>query len=76
MWLIGFVLILEKQATINYSGKLFKKLVVQDEAYDNMLFVDDEALRDLYQINFRKVVLLWKISGNKEGPEFRVQSCP
>jgi len=72
MWLIGFVLILEKQATI----PVFTKLVVQDEDYDNMLSVDDEALRDLYQINFRKVVLLWKISGNKEGPEFRVQSCP
>jgi len=34
---------------------------VQDETYDNMIFMDDEVLNDLYHINFGKLVLnVWK----------------
>jgi len=30
---------------------------VQDETYENMIFMDDEFLNDLYHINLGKVVL-------------------
>ena len=46
----------------------------QDEAYNNMLFVDDEVLSELHHINFRKVVPhSWKkTSRNVEELECRV----
>ena len=45
----------------------------QYEAYDNMHFVQDKALNDLYFTNFSKVVLIAeKNSRNKEEAQCRV----
>jgi len=51
----------ELDTTIVANNQLFWKGVQepfegQDEAYDNMNFVDDEVLSEPHQINFSKVV--------------------
>jgi len=54
MWLPALNLMLDKQQTISYFGKVFKPYEGQDKEYDNLHFADDEVLSELHHIDFKK----------------------